>query len=403
MAVVLREVIPDGTQWGVLGEVLPDWLNLEFGQDLKTHSALTFDYANSGAHFNRLKEGMYVVPEVNGNSRWFDSYFYIQESAGSRVPGTAEHHTTKFAGYSLRKRLDKVCWMPAVGSDYADMEAFRYTNETPGGVIKAGVENYLSRARNQYKDPSYWISGIGVSASTKWKYRVDEIVLPTTSVNEIITKYQDLGIGTARFSGFQLNTAHYDWYVDDPVRDKTDEVQLVLGRNLKDAEYARTNDNIITALLVRGSEDPFREGANDVPSYAVQWVIADQSVINRVGYHEGILDVPDVSTPSTLKAIGQNYLRNHLEPRLSTTYSMVDNLVDNRTGLPLNTPNVLEDFQCGDSILIMDGTGAKAEKVYAVTLSYFNPTQSPNITLTLNDYHESWEVKFDQRLRRLGG
>lgn len=127
-------------------------------------------------------------------------------------------------------------------------------------------------------------------------------------------------------------------------------------------------------------------------------------IIDKFGYHEDILDVSDASNPATLKSIGENYLKRHLEPRYSKTYTMVDSLYDNSTGKPLNIPKAFIDFQCGDSILILADGGSSVETVYAITCSYSNPSQeSASIGLTLNDYFDSWAVKFDQRLKRLGG
>ena len=107
--------------------------------------------------------------------------------------------------------------------------------------------------------------------------------------------------------------------------------------------------------------------------------------------------------PSTVQAIGQNYLRNHMEPKHSTSYTMVDSLYDPRTGALLPTPRALLDFQCGDSIRVLQEDGASVEKVFAITLSYENPTRSEKVGLLLNDYFDSWETTFDQRLKRLGG
>lgn len=400
MGVILREIIPDGTQWGRMGDILPHWMNLEFGQDLKGPSSISFDYANDGAHFERLKGGMYVVPIVGGRHDWFDSIFYIRERTGSLMPGSTSK-TTRFGGVSLRKRLDDVRWMPAIGSNYIDAEMFRYTNQTPGAIIKAGVENFWSRAKSQFGDDVPWLAGVGVSPDSNWHYRVDEVIEPTTSVNDIISKYQDLGIGTARFYGFHLNTAHYYWYTDGPSRDKTDEVQLKIGLNLENGEYEESYDNLITSLLVQGAADPFPKDES-TQSYVVAWVTAPQEVIDKYGYHEDVLNVADATNPETLKAIGQNYLRKHLEPRMSRNFTMVDSLHDPRTGQPLPTPQALVDFECGDSILVLSSDGAHEEKVYSITMSFSNP-ENASIGLTLNDYFDSWEVQFDQRLRRLGG
>lgn len=399
MGVILREIFPDGTQWGILGEILPHWSKLEFGQDLKSPTSITFAYANDGAHFNRLKAGMYVVPEVNGSIRWSDSIFYVREKKGSTIPGDRSK-TTTFAGVSLRRRLDDVRWMPAIGSVYID-QPFKIRNYTPGAVIKHGVTNYLSRAKAQYNDPTHWLSGVGVSDPSVWKYRVDEDIIPGTSVNDIITKYQDMGIASARFSGFQLNTAHYTYYTEHESRDKTDSVQLKVGLNLTTSDYEESHTDLTTALMVRGASDPFRtEDPNNMQTNKIHWEFAPLSVIQRWGYHEKILDIPNASSDSTLKQIGQNYLKRMMEPRHSTTYTMVDNLVNPRTGKPMGTPNALTDFQCGDSILILDGDGPSIQTVYGISMSYSSP-QKATITITLNDYFQSWQEKFDQRLKRL--
>lgn len=400
MGIVLRQIIPNGTQWGELGELLPDWSNLEFGQDLKSPSSIKFEYPNQGANFKTLKTGTYVVVEVDGNYKWWDSIFYINELSGSDMPDTPG--TTTFGGVSLRKKLDNTRWMPAIGSAYIDSEGFRYTNVTPGDVINAGIINYKSRSTSRYKDEVDWIAS--VNKGTGWAYRVDEIIQPTTSVTEIISKYQEMGIASARFAGFTLVCGHYDWFVNHPSRDLSDTVQLKVGVNLTEANYSESDDNIITALLVKGAEDPFKSAEpNNLQTNSIQWVIASQAVINKYGYREGILEVSDASNPTTLQQIGKNYINRNLEPRFSYSYTMVDHLYDPRTGQALDTPNVLSDFQCGDAILVLNERGASTYSVYAITLSYDNPTRPASIGLTLNDYFDSWQVKFDQRLRRLGG
>lgn len=405
MSVILREVIPDGTQWGRLGEVLLDWTELEFGQDLKNPSSIMFKYPIDGVNYNKLKEGMYVVPVVNGNHTWRDSYFWVREKNGSPMPN-AESKVATFGGVSLRGRLDKVRWLPAVGSEYMDSDMFRYHNVTPGTVIKGGVENYLSRARNVYNDPTNWITGVGVSPDAHWFFRVDEEVEPTTSVMQMITKYQDLGIATASFNGFLLQTAHYFWYAYDPtstgthIRDLSDEVSLVVGQNLLNGEEAWSHTDLITALLVVGGQDPFSDNP-EVYSNSVQWVTAPQKVIDKWGYHESVLNVPDAHVHSTLKALGEAYIRRHMEPRYSTTYTMASDLYDSR-GNPKPFPRALVDFQCGDLISVITHRGVTKERVHSITLTYPRPN-TPQVGLTLNDYFESEIEVFDQRLRRLGG
>ena len=401
MAVIIREVIPDGSQWGIKGEILRDWSGLEFGQDLKASSSIKFDYPNQGTHFDKLRTGMYIIVEIDGVSTWNDSIFYVTERSGpltTLIPGN-----TQFAGHTLRKRLEKVKWMPAFGSSYMDSESFRYTNVTPRDVIKAGVDNYLSRAKSKYGDPSHWISS--VHSSQTWGIRVDELLPATTSVHDMLVKYQDLGIAAARFEGFMLRVEPYDWMVGSTTRDKSDSVQLKAGVNLTEATYSESNDNVITALLVKGGADPFREAAEgtEIQTNVVQWVTATPEQIRRYGYHEDVLEVGSAVQPSTLQAIGQNYLRNHMEPKHSTSYTMVDSLYDPRTGALLPTPRALLDFQCGDSIRVLQEDGASIEKVFAITLSYENSTRSEKVGLLLNDYFDSWETTFDQRLKRLGG
>lgn len=400
MAVILREVIPDGTQWGIMGEVLRDWTGLEFGQDLKAASSIKFDYPTQGAHFDKLRTGMFIIVEINGVSRWYDSIFYISSQTGSAsrlIPGNVT-----FSGFSLRKRLEEIRWMPAFGSSYIDSESFRYTNVTPLDVIKGGVTNYLSRANAKLPNALPWISS--VRSTQRWVTRVDELIAATTSLEDMIMKYQDLGIAAVRFEGFQLRVEPYDWLIDSKSRDKTEEIQLKAGVNLTDATYSETDEDVVTALLVKGGSDPFRDGDSaDVHTNVIQWVVASSSAIRKYGYKESILEVSSAIQPSTLQAVGQNYLRTHMEPRHSTSYTMVDNLYDPRTGTLLNTPTALIDFQCGDTIQVLSENGATNEKVYAITLTYDNPTRSEQVGLTLNDYFDSWEVTFDQRLKRLGG
>lgn len=405
MSVVLREIIPDGTQWGILGEVLTDWTDLEFGQDLRNPSSIVFKYPIRGVHYERLRAGMYVTPAVHGSTTWRNSIYWVREKAGSSMPDHTSQEAT-FAGVSLRGRLNKVRWLPAIGSEFMDSDMFRYNNVTPGTVIKAGVDNYLSRAKSQFKDNSDWIIGVGVSPDANWFYRVDEEVVPTTSVQEIINKYQDLGIATAEFNGFLLQTAHYFWYAHgggeggNELRNKSDEVQLIVGKNLVGGEESISHEDIITSLLVVGSPDPFSDNP-EVHSNAVQWVTAPQRVIDQWGYHEDILNVPDAHVHSTLKAVGEAYIARKMEPRYSTSFTMVDSLYNDR-GKLIPSPKALVDFQCGDLISVITHKGITYERVHSISMTYPNPN-APQVTLTLNDYFETNEEKFDQRLRRLGG
>lgn len=401
MTVVLREIIPDGTQWGTLGEILPHWASLEFGQDLKGSSSILFEYANEGSHFSRIKTGMYVVPVIDGNYKWMDSIYYVQELQGSAVPGSESRKTT-FSGVNLKGRLDTLRWMPAIGSTYIDEAMFRLQNISPGAVVRNGVENFLSRARNTYKDPVNWISKINDVYTSTQKVKVDEYIEPGTTVEEMVQKYQDLGLLTIQFEGFQLNILNYESVARGVIRDRTKEVQLKVGFNIRGGEYSESNKELITALLVKGAPDIFTkpvEGQGQ-PS-VVQWVIAPQSVIDKHGYHESLYTVADAAQANTLRIVGEAYLNKHLEPRYSTSYTMVDGVTSPSTGERVKSPVPLYDFECGDKISILTEKGTVIERVYAITLSYDNPN-SPSIGLTLNDFFEDYMVTFDQRLKRLG-
>ena len=400
MAVVLREIIPDGTKWGTLGPVFPHWSTLEFGQDIKGASSITFRYANDGVNFESLRVGMYVVPIVDGNYQWTDSIFYIEELNSSGA--TAERATT-YSGVSLRSRLEDVRWLPAIGSMYADQGMFRLQNVTPGAVIRNGVENYLSRARRTFNDPVSWISAINDRPVTGWKVRVDELIEPTTSVADMINKYQDLGLATGRFNGFELTISNYADYIEGNAHDKTDEVQLRVGWNLREGDLSISHKELVTALFVRGAADPFKESAGDEGSKpnVVAWVLGPKSAMAKWGYHEKVLDVPDAAQTETLKAVGTAYLNAHLEPRYSKAYTMIDTPYNPSSGKTLVTPKPLRDFECGDRIMILGTNGATTERVYAVTLSYDNPNH-PEIGLSLNDFFEDIDVLFNQRLKRLG-
>lgn len=404
MGVILREVIPDGTQYGELGEFLPDWFGLEFGQDVHSPGAITFKYANDGANFDRLKSGIYVTPIVDGNRMWRDSIFRVEEVNGIKTP-SADAHMTTFAGSSLQGRLEKVRWMPAIGSVVMDSLAFKYNNYTPGQVIRLGVENYWSRARNQFKDPTNWLLDARTDDEADWKYRVDEEIEPTTSITSVIQKYQEVGIATAWFDGFVLKTSHYDWYKEPgKSADKTASVELRLGVNLIGDEYSESIRDLCTAVLVKGAVDPFAESTDDEfkPGNNCAWVIADQDAIDRFGYHEHVLDVSEASTQETLTAAGTAYLNAHLEPRYSKTYTMTDNLHDPRSGQSLDVPRALVDFQCGDQITVHSADGSSTQRVYAIAMSFDSPDRS-NISITLNDFFADWQEMFDQRLKRLGG
>lgn len=398
MSIVLREIIPDGSQWGTLGEILTDWSDLEFGQDLKDASSISFSYPKKGRHSNKIKSGMYVAPVVNGDYKWDNSYFYVRDDEGSLTAGTAKD-SVKVAGISLRGRLDKVKWMPAFGSSYMDSNLFKYINVSPGTIIKAGVENYWSRAKSRFNSPVNWLVGVDEIALPSKPYKVDEIIEGNTSIQDMITKYQDLGIATAKFSGFKLVVYPYYGIVDrDSSLDKSSTVQLSVGVNLREGSYTTSVRDLVTSLLVIGGQDMMRVDSSD--SVAVLWVTAPASTIAELGYHEDTLTVSSAANPETLKAIGENYLSRYSKIRESRTYSLVDNLIEGSTGSALPLPKALTDFQCGDSISILTSRGVDVDVVYSLTFSCLSPN---NVTLgiTLGDYFDEWETTFEQRLKRL--
>ena len=396
MSVLLREVIPDGTQWGQMGEIFPDYDSLSFGQDIVNASSIKFDYPIKGRNYNLLREGMYIVAVINNFYKYKDSYFYIQTTEGGVVPESDD--SISVSGVSLKKRLDRVRWAPAIGSVYMDKEMFQYKSKSPTQILQEGISNYKSRAQSQFDSKVNWISNV---VSTGFdKFLLDEIVEGGTSIESMIQRYQDLGIATVHFEGFQLTVLNYYGVGDDPVsfNDKR-EVQLKVGLNLKGGTYGRTNEELTTALLVKGAPDELYDG--DEKPEAVAWVTSPQAVIDRFGYHEDILEVNSASDQGTLQAIGKAYLTKKQELRESRTYDMVDNLRDGR-GRPIAVPAALIDFQVGDYITVLTTTGATVDRVYAVTISVDN-AGLPSIALTLNDYFDEWEVVFNQRLRRLEG
>lgn len=732
MGVTLREVIPDGTQWGRLGEVIPDWEGLEFSQDSKGAGTISFNYPEDGANSSVLNGGMFVTPVIDGSYEYNNSIFYLDQTSGKTIDA-GNGNMKIIAGISLLGRLEDVRWMPAIGSEYMDENSFRYSNVSPGAVIKAGIENYWSRAKSLSPNSSGWINEVVIAGDTEWLYLVDEAVSPTTSVLEILGKYQDLGIATAVFKGFTLEvfalsnaieetetivvkehgpwevtgskypllsstryeafpraitlnngkilavwgslTDHYTnngpskglmststngstwttpipysdgehlpvgiskmgsrvamltmtrgpytgwisvtstpetswpqptmipheawggdswkypadliwldtgttdglliassyggngllltasedagktwkpysvvtkqafgnssgpaeptltllpdgrilcmirndeyaadtfaftaswssdrgktwtepvvvlsghtgqpkvtvmpdgalmvtlrkrpkslewrlgesrdggktWTVSDPKlgdmmygeivnitgsswligssqnstsdsdifsikltqtvtsrtlestpKERTSNVRFVEGLNLTEGTYSESVTDLVTYLLVVGSEDPLSDA--EEKAKVIQWVPAPQSAIERFGYHEKILEVPEASTPETLYAIGQMYIRNRMEPRYSKSFNVVDNLYD-RHGNRLAVPSALTDYQCGDLISLTDNEGTSVERVCAITLSW-SSSSTVSVGLTLNDYFDDYTVEFDRRLKRLGG
>src|SRR4051812_41032695 len=84
MAVELRVVDAAGNP----GEILPDWANLTFSQDLLAPGTLTFDYPTfGGRNANLLTHGVRLAVGMDGveplNSRF--TYF---EGTGSRIAET---------------------------------------------------------------------------------------------------------------------------------------------------------------------------------------------------------------------------------------------------------------------------------------------------------------------------
>ena len=398
MGVILREIIPDGTRYGKLGAVLPYWSDLEFGQDLRGASSISFSYKEKAPGYDKLKLGAYVVPVVNGNYKWLDSVFYVQARSGNLIEDMG---LVDVMGYSLQKRLDQMYWAPAIGSTFSDDDMFKYVNQTPGAILRAGIENHWSRAKSTFKDSQDWIASVVVPASNKWGHKIDETIQAGTSVSSMVSKYQELGIATVRFDGFNMVTANYDWYSNSPAFNKQNSVRFREGIALLSGEFEESNEDLITALLLIGSPDPLREN-DGITSNVVAWVTSPPDIIQKYGYHESVLSVSDATTPETLKAVGKNYLGRMQKPRLSKSYRVTSELNDPRTGKLIATPAALSDYQCGDNVTVYTSEGSEEYMVQAVTLSYTDPVR-PSTVLTLNDTFATWQETFDQRLRRLGG
>jgi hypothetical protein len=384
VAVELREITSQGTY----GEILPDWSDLTFSQDLLNPGALTFGYPVNGRNARVLTHGATLTTLVDGEEP-INSRFTYYEGEGARL-GDAESSVVTYACTSTLSRATKMMLAPAFGSTVADADMFAYVAKTPGWLVRTAIEDSMSRARQRTGDYADWLdvpvrgfSDTLDSSGAAWPAVYDVTFPPTTTVQGVIDWLVQYGFAEAQMVGKELRL----YCPSNNGRDLTsgtNPIALQTGRDFLEATYRTTSTDLVNALLVLGDNN------------ACAWVY-DTDSITTYGYREGALTVSNASQQATLIAAGNAFLTTRAIPRYSYTYS-VSALYLERTNA---NPRPFIDYQVGDSVLILDGAATAVQRIRLLSAQWPDARAS-TVNLTVNDWLAERDVELDRRVSRLG-
>lgn len=375
---------------GVPGEMLPDWAELTFSQDLAGAGTLTFNYPRSGRHSNLLQHGVSLVVLVDGREPK-NARFTFDEESGSKI-SESEGGTKSLGATSNLSRFDQLTVSPAVGSQFADENLFTYTDKSAGSIALSTITNGMSRANAQGALPGWlnWplskFSASVDSSGAAWPTTYDVRFNPGQSVTEVLEWMFTNGFAEAVMQGKDLHLYNPSSHGRDLT---TGDTPLILstGNDVTEAGYQATSKELITALLVLGEEN------------TCAWVI-DTDAIAEHGYREGVLNVSNASTQGTLIAAGEAYLGLKSRVRKSYTYSV--SALYLQTAPEVSPPRPFIDFEVGDTILLMDREETISSRVRLLSASWPS-AQAATVNLTVNDFFGEREAEFERRLSRLGG
>lgn len=383
MAIELRQITPTGGY----GEILPDWSELTFSQDLLQPGTLTFHYPVDGRHADTLTHGKIFAVLLDGVEP-LNGRFYYDEGTGSRIAeadgAEAVYGCTSVLGLGEAMKL-----APAVGSTFADENLFSFLDKTPGFLARNVVNNAGARATALAAFPdwlTYPMTGftdLADSAGINWGQTVD-----------------------VRFNSGDSLVTVMDWLTSngyaEPLMDKkvmrlyepahngtnlavgSNPVTLQTGRDFLEATYQTSSKDLVNSLLVLGENN------------SCAWV-QDAASASQYGYREGTLSVSNASSQDTLTSAGQAWLSTRKNPRYSYTYTVSAQYLDTATGLP--RPFV--DYRVGDSVLILDGFATSVQRIRLMSATWPNST-TPAVNLTVNDLFAEREAEVDRRMSRLG-
>lgn len=384
MAIELRQI----TSGGTYGEILPDWSDLTFSQDLLEPGTLTFDYPIDGANAELLVHGIILAVLIDGFEP-INGRFIYDEGKGSRVASSDDPISTYGCSgvLSLGARMSL---SPAIGSTIFTEDLFQFLDKSPGYLVKQVLLNTFSRANALSSMPN-WItypvtafSDTQDSAAVNWPTTVD------VTYNAGDTLLDVLGwLTTNGFAEPYMDKRDLKLFI--PANNGTDlsvgsnPTVLATGRDFEEATYQTTSKELINSLLVLGDDN------------SCAWV-QDATSAAQYGYREGKMQVSNASQQSTLIAAGQAYLNLHKTPRWSYTYSVPALYLD-EANVEASRPFV--DFRVGDSVLIMDGLSSSVQRIRLMSATWPS-SRSATVNLSVNDLFGERDVELERRLARLG-
>lgn len=382
MAVELRVIETNGSY----GEILPDWSDLTFSQDLLQAGALTFRYPLSGRNVSYLKHGVVLAVLMDGLEPINGRFTYF-EGEGSRILD-ADGLQSSYGCTSNITRFDKCRLAPAFGSVFADEDMFKWTDKTVGWMVNEAIINSRSRSNQFSANPSWYEHPLSFTSTSdsmgySWPTTYDARFEPGRSVNEVIEWVTSNGFGEAYMDKRVLKLVQPERNGRD-LSEGNNQVVLQTGRDFLEASYQTSSRDLITALLVMGENN------------SCVWV-TDEAAIAKYGYREDILSISNASTKTTLEAAGRAYLATRNEPRNSYTYSVSALYLEQSGG----TRRPFIDYQVGDSILILDGVETSVQRLRLLSATWPN-SRAATINITVNDYFSEREEQFERRLNRLG-
>lgn len=384
MALELRVLAgPDFTE---NGEILANWSDLTFSQDLIDPGTLDFTYPVIGTNADLLVHGVQLVVLLDGVEPINGRFTYF-EGTGSRIQDAEGLKSTYHCPSNLG-RLSEMMVAPAFGSEFADPDAFAMTDATPGQIMLTAIDNSMSRSvalgatSPWLTHPVITFTATHDSTGAPWSATYDYTPSPGSSCADILSWLTEHGFAEAYLLGKDL-------YLVAPENNGTDYAQgdspitLISGQSLTEAGYQTSSTDLATAVLVVGDDN------------TCAWVY-DTEAIATYGYREKLFSVQGASTQGTLIAAGQAYLDLHKVPRYSYTYAVGSQYLDTPSGLP--RPFV--DFRVGDTVLTMDGEATSPERVRLLSATW-SESSTAQVAISVNDFFAEREVEFDRRLTRL--
>lgn len=414
MAVELRAINPlsSTANNADYGEILPDWSDLTFSQDLIDPGALTFTYPSLGRNADLLNHGTQLVLTLDGIEP-NDARFTVNEASGQRL-AESDNISATYACTSNRARAAQLILGPAVGSTATGALDFAYTSasgaqgpRTFGGLMISTLANSMSvtgNTNNQrgggltgLSSPRTWLtypitaftssadsSGASWGPTYEFTFKAGDtmqtvIDLLTQNGQAEATMYKkELRLYRPENHGANLTTG-------------ANPIVLQTGADFTEASYQETSRDLVNSVLITG-------GTLTSGNSACVWV-KDAASIAANGYREGTYNVSDITDINLLTQIGQKYLALNGVTRFSYTYGVSALYLESNYG----RPRPFIDYQAGDSILILDGGSPQAQTQRLRLLSATYPSaQSSAVGLTVNDFFAEQQVKFDRALAKAG-